>query len=501
MKYITDAAEAKEIDRISIHEIGIPSLVLMEKASMEVARTIEEVVNNNSGNRQKQKILSVCGMGNNGGDGVAAARILHEKGYNISILLVGDRKKATPEMETQLQIAEKLHMKIDTFSDVSKVTLLNNTEYNIIIDAIFGIGLSRDIGGIYAELINMINIWDAMVVAVDIASGVDASTGQILGVCVKADITVTFGNIKRGMLLFPGAAYSGEVRAVDIGFPKKAERKVSPKAYTYGREDIEKMVPRRVQRSNKGTYGKVLVIAGSEGMCGACYFAAAAAYRVGSGLVKILTVKENIPILQGKIAEAIISTFDELQNSLEWADVIAVGPGLGLGIRAQNVMDEIIKIKDKPVLIDADGLNILSEMAGKYPEELSENFVITPHLKEMSRLTGCSVQQIKDNLTEFAQKGKKGATIVLKDARTIVAEKDEIFINTTGNNGLSTGGSGDVLCGIITGLMAQGMSPFEAAKLGVCIHGVCADVYTEKYGRYSMLASDIIETLKYVMPF
>lgn len=496
MEYILNAAEAKEVDRISITEIGIPSLVLMEKASMALADCVEKICA--TFNRQDIKILAVCGMGNNGGDGVACARLLKEKGYNTSVLLIGNKSKATAEIDTQIAIAINL--------GVEFITQPEDNEYTVIIDALFGIGLSRDIKGKYAELIQWINSQEAsIIVAADIPSGISADTGRVYGCAVKADYTVTFGHNKRGIVMFPGATYSGIVTVADIGFPDKAVKKVNPLAFTYNKEDLKKLMPIRGMRTNKGSFGKVLVIAGSSGMSGACFFAAKAAYRTGCGLVRIATAKENLSILKTKLPEAITGSYEDgITEAIKWADVIAIGPGIGTDYSAQKLVSEIIKVKDKPVVIDADAINVLpkctAEDYGSFMYDIGSNFIITPHLKEMSRLSGASVEDIQKDLVTHASHHKSGCVVVLKDARTVVSDGKHIYINTTGNNALATGGSGDVLCGIIAGLLAQKMDAMEAAALAVFIHGLTAELYTQNKNRYSMIVSDIIEELQNVLP-
>lgn len=291
MQYIADAKEAKEIDGISIRQIGIPSFVLMERAAMKVADCVYRIMDHEHG-----KVLAICGMGNNGGDGVAAARILMERGCQVELAYIGNKEHASEEMMTQMEIASKLSIPIADSLEMEK--------YDVIIDAIFGIGLSREIKGEYHKMIQQINQSGAHVVSVDIPSGVDATTGKVFGIAVKADDTVTFGVNKRGLVLFPGAQYAGKVHVEEIGFPKKALEEVSPKVISYERDDILKIFPKRIPCSNKGTYGRILVIAGSEHMGGAALFAALAAYRMGSGLVKVFTHENNRVMLQTKIGRA-----------------------------------------------------------------------------------------------------------------------------------------------------------------------------------------------------
>lgn len=502
MEYILNAAEAAKIDRISIQEIKIPSVVLMEKAAMAVFKCVKETCmafkGNGIHNLNTVKILAVCGMGNNGGDGVACARMLKEAGFDVSIFLVGNKDKATKELEVQIDIAKNLGLRF--------ITKPGDNEYNIIIDALFGTGLSRNIEGEYLKWVNWINSQPSQVVSVDIPSGINADNGHIYGCAVKASHTVTFGSSKRGLVLFPGASYSGTVTIADIGFPKIAVKNAAPVAYTYKKEDLPLLMPERKAHTNKGNFGRVLVVAGSAGMSGACCLAAKAAYRAGCGLVRVATAPQNVDIIKTYLPEAITGTYtDSITDSIKWADVIAIGPGISTDECARKLVKEILKVRDKPVVMDADALNVLPCIVpsgtGIDRYALAGNFIITPHLKEMSRLTGADLNDIKENITDYVSGHKSGCTIVLKDARTVVSDGGSIYINTTGNNALATGGSGDVLCGIIAGLLAQGLEPLKAAALAVFIHGMAADSYACKRNRYSMVASDIIEELSYILPF
>lgn len=529
MQYIADAREAKEIDGISIQKIGIPSFVFMERAALKVADCVAGFAD-----KEKDSILVVCGMGNNGGDGVAAGRILMEQGFEVVIALLGDEKNASEEMKQQLFIARNLSVPVITDPVIA--------EYTIIIDAIFGIGLSRDIKGDFAGVIAEINEAAATVVSIDIPSGIDASTGKVLGTAVQADYTVTFGVNKRGLILFPGTLYTGKVFVEDIGFPRSAVEEAAPAVFSYEREDIAKLFPKRITRSNKGSYGSTLIIAGSKQISGAAYFAAAAAYRMGSGLVKVFTHENNRLMLQTKLPEALLTTYQgterlpetymddtfydeeedvpfleqdsekeesavfvkQLQNELSRASSVVIGPGLGTSRMAELLLHEVLKITNIPVLIDADGLNLLSRFPEYFNEDgriqLSDNFVLTPHLKEMSRLIGNEVEEIQENLINTACRYTKGATLVLKDARTVVSDGMRIYLNQSGNNALAKGGSGDVLSGMIGGLLARGMEPFRAAALGVYLHGLTAEEYVKEGSFSTMLASDILEELAKILP-
>ncbi len=492
MEYITDAAEAAKIDAISIQEIGIPSEVLMERAAMAVARCVRDECAGAA--LKKPKILAVCGTGNNGGDGVAAARILKDMGFDARIFLAGSEKKASGELKLQLKIARSL--------DVEFVERPDGDEYDVIIDALFGIGLSRKVEGEYASLIEWINERDCAVVSVDVPSGISADDGRALGCAVKACCTVTFGTKKRGLVLFPGACFCGRVIVADIGFPKKAVKKAAPKAYSYSRDDVGRLMPLRKTRTNKGSYGRLLVIAGSDGMSGACFLAAKAAYRMGCGLVSVATAKSNVDIIKIKLPEAIVSSYEQgIDFELERADAVAVGPGIGTGEIALGLVEKVLKIKDRPVVMDADALNVLAKIRRAGGGRLYGNFVITPHLKEMARLADVCVGDVADNMLKYASSMENGCVVVLKDARTVVSDGEKFYINMTGNNALATGGSGDVLCGMTAGLLAQGMKGMDAASLAVCIHGLAAEEYAGGGSRYAMIASDIIDMLPKVLPY
>lgn len=541
MKYIVDSEKMKKIDKYTMEEIGVPSMVLMERAAYEVASVIRKTVT------KEDRILAVCGPGNNSADGVATARILYLQGFDVEILLAFNRGKCSREMEAQLAIAGKLGIKINNSISIS--------EYNIIVDAIFGIGLSRPVTGLFADVIDEINKGSHRVFSVDIPSGISADSGNVLGTAVKADHTITFGYMKQGLILYPGAYYSGEITVADIGFPDMALKQVNPDTFYFTEDDLGRL-PERKNDGNKGTFGKVLVIAGSAGMAGAAYLSARAAYRTGAGMVKILTAAENRSIIQTLLPEALFASYDNekmepvydksgtdifknrkensltdeiddseisedilnegiseenVSSAIEWADVIVMGPGLGLTNKSEKLVNcvlNILKKNRKPLVIDADALNLLArkfdregltlkERISKLETVLSENSVLTPHPMELSRLFGIPVSDITDNIIDIANQCSYNSklTYILKNARTVVAGSGNKYINISGNNGMATAGSGDVLTGIIAALMAQGLNTFDAACLAVYIHGLAGDAAAEKSGVYSMMAGDIADSI------
>lgn len=491
MEFLVDSKKMKAIDNYTINELGIPSMVLMERAAFEVVKVIEKNIDKNS------KILSVCGVGNNGGDGIAAARILAGKGYDVTIYIIGNKTKMSVETRQQLAIAKNMQLKI-----YNEVYFEN---YDVIIDAIFGIGLDRAIEGDFYNIIQSINNTNAKIFSVDIPSGICADNGNVLNIAIKADYTITFGLNKKGLVLYDGCNYSKNVIVADIGFPNIAIDYVKPNCCIYNKDDL-KLLPNRKARSNKGTFGKVLIIAGSKNMSGACILSAKAAYKTGSGLVKIFTVKDNRQIVQVSLPEAIIDAYEDINlnyeniiENINWADVIVIGPGIGTSENAKDIVKIVCKNANVPTIIDADAINILSNLDDYI---LPKKTILTPHLKEMSRIikrydVNYIMNNIYDVANEFAK--EKNCIVVLKDARTIVSNGEYNYINMSGNNGMATGGSGDVLTGIIAGLIAQNMNEFEAAKLSVYIHGLAGDFAKDKIGSFSIIASDIIDNLSEVL--
>lgn len=478
MKYLYTGEQAKAIDTHAIHTMGMPSPVLMERAAMSMAAVLMK--------REKRdvKILAVCGTGNNGGDAVAAARILHEQGYYAAITVVGEEERMTEEMKQQLYLAESCQVPVLPLSSIS------DGVFDVMLDGIFGIGLSRDVTGVYEAVIKSVNESGARCYAVDIPSGICAETGHVLNIAVKASVTVTFGVNKMGLVLHPGCEYAGEVFITDIGFPKASIASVQGRAYFYEAEDLQRM-PVRENRSHKGTYGHVLVIAGSKDMCGACFLAAKAAYTAGAGLVRVVTDKANRTALLGALPEILFSEREELPDVLGWADAIVAGPGIGISPESEKMIQYVIEQASVPTVIDGDAISIGSRLADSLPG----NFILTPHVKEMTCLTGKTVPELLEEIvpsTEDASR-KWGCTVVQKDARTVVSNGAETYINVSGNHGMATGGSGDVLAGLAGGLLAQKMEPFEAAKLAVYLHGLAGDVMRNEKTAYGLMASDLLE--------
>ncbi len=497
MKEILTASCMQQCDKTTIEYFGVPSLVLMERAALGMYEELIKRIDKNA------QCAIVCGNGNNGGDGIALARLLHLAGYAVKIVFVGNPNHMSQDCKKQLDIAAKYKVpcKYDIEGDVRETL----EHQDVIADAIFGVGLSREIQGNYQSVIRQMNEASGYKVALDIASGINADNGQIMGIAFRADLTITVAFEKIGQHLFPGADYTGELICREIGIDKNSFLNHKPSAYVLEQKDLHE-IPERSSGSNKGTYGKVLVIAGKKNMAGAAYFSALAAYRTGCGLVKVFTEESNRQIIQTLVPEAVLETYREekfrieaLKEALLWANVIICGPGLGTETVAGLIMEEVLKEKKKPVIIDADGLNVLSAMDDY---SLGKNFILTPHLGEMSRLVGASISEIKKDLIMAARQyaNSCGCNLVLKDAHSVIANSNgEIYLTISGNSGMSTGGSGDVLTGIIGGLCALKMPTDKACAFGSYLHGLCGTAAAKEKNEYSLIASDLIEGLGTVL--
>lgn len=528
MKYVLNSEQMKKVDDYSIHHIGIPSMVLMERAALAVADVFLDM--------KKGSVLVVSGCGNNGADGLAVARILYQRGFNVDILLVSD-KEGTKEYAIQKSIIENMGM-----SFVNKVA---DATYDYIVDAIFGIGLSREITGYYKEIINVINHIHSYKIAVDIPSGINASTGEVMGVAVKVDKTITFGYNKIGMLCGKGKNYCGTIVIKDIGFvcdniPSDIN------TFSIDRNDVYQL-PKHKMDYDKGKCGKTLIIAGSKDMCGAACLSARAAFRSGCGLVRVFTHMDNRTPLIMKVPEVITDIYDSytdndaihLKELIEWADCIVVGPGLSTQETSIRIVYDTIHFMAKAAwnmpktfVFDADALNIIAmqnqQLTSKsfeiqplnqslkeqqqvnlsliqqleyIKEENKVHIIITPHIGEASRLLKKDIMQVKEHPIESAKKlyAMMCDACVLKDYATITAGREGTYINTSGNCGMATAGAGDVLTGIIAGIVClykyEAASPEWIAAMAVYIHGCAGDICKEEKGVNGTMAWDIAEAI------
>ncbi len=432
-------------------------------------------------------VLVLCGGGNNGGDGYAVASILaKDSGRSVSTYFAGRNGKMTDEcaMRRRVCIARP----------ISELSLEGVT---LIVDGIYGIGFHGSPDRDTADIVNKVNNSGIPVVAIDLPSGVEADSGAVNSEAIMATLTVAIQALKRCHLFYPGRTHSGRVTVRDIGIGLEALPSEALKVYT--RTSLE--MPRRDPDANKGSCGKLLIVAGSKGMAGAAYLAALAAYRAGVGLVRIFTHEDNRVILQTLIPEAVITCYGDgdqaeqaLCEAVGQADAVLAGPGLSTSPQAVKLLKTVLKCKPKKLTIDADGLNIISERP-ILRHSIPKDAVFTPHLGEMSRLTGIPIPELKSEKPEHAAAlaQELGCVFVLKDSVTAVSNGTECYLNQSGNCGMAKAGSGDVLAGVIGGLLAQGMSPFDSAKLGVYLHGCAGDRAAEDRSVHSLLARDIAE--------
>lgn len=491
MKYLVSASEMRRYDNNTIEKIGIPACVLMERAALAAAEAAEGY---RAGQNAGKSVLVMAGTGNNGGDGLAVSRLLSEKGYQVEVWCVGNRERASGQWKQQMAILRNYPV---VFTEKPA-----GTAYTVLVDALFGVGLTREVSGEFGESVRIFNGLKGWKLALDLPSGIDSDTGKVLGCAVKADKTVTFGFCKRGLMLYPGCGYAGEVVTAEIGISERSFYGEVPQMYVYD-ENPQALMPKRDSGGNKGTFGKVLLVAGSMNMAGAAVLAARAAYRAGAGMVKVLSPSENRTIIQQSVPEALFGTWEFLAEGMEWADVIAIGPGLGKGCAARQCLEEVVRNSGKPLLADADGLNLLSEDAvlrGILAEQgaAGRQIVLTPHVGELARLTGKTAAACKEDLPGTGRELAEllHATVAAKDARTFICKQGRGFcVNLTGNCGMATAGSGDVLAGVIAGLLAQGMEAFDAAAVGAYIHGLAGDRVSREKGMYACMAWDLAEAV------
>jgi len=478
----------------------IPELVLMEQAAMHFVWKLCSVFDTT----KWKKGIVFSGLGNNGADGIAIARLLNEKGIVTQVCKVNDLLQAKGDTSSSFQIQESIYAAYN-YPACTSITQVETEEYDFVIDAVFGIGLSRNLNQEYANILEHINAIDAKKIAVDMPSGINSDNGQLMGTAIKCDATITFSFGKAGQFLWPGCEYAGKTHVVDMGITQRSWLDKKPTLAHLEFSDLQTL-PSRSAHSNKGTYGKLLIIAGSVNMAGAACFAAKAAYRCGTGLVKVYTAEENREIIQSAVPEALLSTYnskwkkEQLLEELKWADAIVIGPGLGQSSVAVQIVDAVRTNASVPVVWDADALNILS----KHTEDLllpHTEYILTPHLGEFARLTDNSISWIQNHFLESAVEFARTYDVicVLKDFHTVTANPYGLsFLNLTGNHGMATGGSGDVLAGMIGAFLAQGMKGMDASAFGVYIHGLAGDIARKNMGAHAMMASDLIDALKEV---
>ena len=505
---LVKSAEMQEMDRVTIHEMGIPGVVLMENAARGATRLFLDHFKPAADDH----VVVLCGRGNNGGDGYVMARYLHNAGLKMTVLVLAPFEKISGDALINLDLIRGLGLEILEVPTAKRWqthrSLLGQCHY--IIDGIFGTGLNAPVRGFYAQVIQEVNSARNPVMAIDIPSGLNADTGQIMGNAVKAELTVTFGFPKLGQLLFPGAELVGRLTRIDIGIPNAATEQIPARYHLTEPNDFSDLLKRDRPDVHKGNRGHLLVLAGSTGKTGAAAMTAVGALRAGAGLVTVGVPKSLNAILENKLTEAMTAPLPEtnegtlslaaeetIHQLMEGKTALALGPGLSTNEETAALVRRIVGNCPLAMVIDADGLNALSGHLDALAP-VREKTILTPHPGEMARLTGMTTGQIQEDRIVTAVKfvEEHGCFLVLKGARSLIAEPEgHVFVNPTGNPALSSGGTGDVLTGLIAGFAARGWPLAKAAATGAYLHGLAADFLAEDMGHFGMLAGELLDVV------
>jgi NAD(P)H-hydrate epimerase len=503
---VATAEIMRTLDRRAIEEIGLPGLVLMENA----ARGTVNAMFRHFPGLVKQHVGILAGRGNNGGDAFAVARYLLNRGIECQIYLLAAREEVKGDAATNLEILHRMGGQVLEILNMEEWEAQKGkvATHDLLVDGILGTGLKGEVKGFFLEIIEFVNSLGCPIVAIDIPSGLDSDTGQVLGACVRASLTVTFGLLKRGLLILPGAQFCGKIVLVDISLPSSLVKAETIKDHLMEAADFLPLLSPRNPNAHKGEFGHLFVLSGSPGKTGAATLVCQAALRVGTGLITLGIPESLNPIMEVNLTEAMTDPLPEtkertlglnahgkIMDLCSRKTAVVMGPGLSLHSDTFKLVQKLVRSINLPMVLDADGLSAFAgklDWVRKSPKEL----IFTPHPGEMARLLGTSVQEIQKNrihvAREFAQ--KYGQILILKGARSLVASPDgDVFINSTGNPGMASGGMGDVLTGMIGGFLAQGLPALEAAKLGVYLHGLVGDFVACGKGERGMAALDLVE--------
>jgi len=501
MKLVT-TQQMREIDKETIENVGIPGLELMEKAGKATAEVAKEMLVNPKG----KKVAIFCGKGNNGGDGFVIGRYLCGWKAKVDLHLLSKISEVKGDAKTNLNKVKNLKLRI---KEVLKTEQLpKKIEADLIVDAIFGTGFEGKISGLGKVAVDLINSSNIPVISVDIPSGVDSTTGQVSESCIKATKTVTMGLPKIGQFVFPGKEYCGEVIVCDIGIPNLVVNKEKIDLNLITKDQVRDILPKRAPDSYKGDCGRAVLIAGSTGMIGAACLSAESSLRAGAGMAILGIPKSLIHIFEIKLTEVMtrplpdvakkgvlaLRGLGEIKQLLKWGNCLALGPGIGQHFETVELVKRLVQQIEFPMVIDADGLNSIAKDVSILKNRKAP-LILTPHIGEFSRLNKIPIEEIAKDRIKYAREFAReyNCVLVFKGAPSIIAEPEgQLYINPTGNAGMATAGSGDVLTGIIVGLLAQGLSTLNSAICGVYVHGLAGDLACVEKGEMGMIASDIM---------
>jgi NAD(P)H-hydrate epimerase len=483
------------MDDYCINELSIPGIILMENAALKVLKNIR---------RDKFKSFNIiCGVGNNGGDGLVVARHLFIQGKKVKVFIIGNIDRTSRDFAINFKIIKSLGIDVSFIKSIGDLNVLSDLieENSLTIDAILGTGLNRKVEGLFYEVISTINSQSKNVISIDVPSGLNSDSGEIMGNAINADTTITFEVMKTGFINYGSKVYTGDIIVENIGIPNFVVQKFSEEKFITSISDVRRYLLKRNEYSHKGDFGKVLIIAGSRGYTGAAYITTEAAVRCGSGLVTLCCHEDIQQVLSNKLVEAMTVTLNhnlKIEENIEKCDIVAIGPGFGNNIENRVLINRIIKSSLKPMVIDADGINVLVDSLEILLEKKAP-IVLTPHPGEFSRISGYSIEEINLNRISIAKEfaNKYNIVLLLKGYNTIITDGKKVYVNPTGNSAMASGGMGDCLTGIIASLIGQGIPPFQATYIGAYIHGYCGEKLSKEM--FSVNAEHILNELPFAM--
>lgn len=489
---VFSANQCKEMDKQTINEIGIPGIVLMENAAIGM---FKELVDKGA------SFLILCGKGNNGGDALALCRHLILKGKRVKVYIISKDENYTDDFRVNLSIVEKLIDKKDILfikseNDIDENIIYDFKSFDILVDGIFGVGLNKELTGMFKKIIEYINLYANFKASIDIPSGLDCDLGIERGIAVHAAVTYTFEVIKQGFLNYKAIDCIGSMKILKIGVPEHIKKNNSGNFYILEEQEYKQLLLKREVYGHKGSYGRALVMAGRKGFTGAAFITTECTVRAGAGLTTLLCSEEVQTALSSRLIEAMTLTWNDsnMVELIKSANSIAFGPGIGTGEREERLLEQVISKSKCPVVIDADGITLIGKNKSLL-ENLKGRAIITPHPGEMARFLGINVEEVELNRVNIAKEvaNKYGIVVLLKGYNTVISNGKDVYINPTGNSKMASGGMGDALTGIINAFLSQGANLEQAALVGAYIHGKIADRLGTQV--YIVNARDIINEL------